>query len=191
MKFLTLNRIHAEGTGRAGRRPAMFGGSPNIWSHHPFASRMVAGKLERRCFRRAAENCTRAACAPHSSAWIRLKARLRIPLLCSRRRKEAEICQNQRNRIRLSMNLPAVTPTFQSARLAGWKTGATTSTGSWGRCSNSSTGGVLLTSAATLFGRAPGLFRDFFVPEGRGETSLAFQRQTVAECRFGAKTVHC
>jgi len=59
--------------GSAGRWPAVFGGPPNILSNYFVPHQTVWRNLVARSFRRAAENRTRAACAPQSTAWFRLR----------------------------------------------------------------------------------------------------------------------
>jgi hypothetical protein len=59
--------------GSAGRWPAVFGGPPNTSSNYFVPHQTVWRNLVERSFRRAAENCTRAACAPHSNCIVPVK----------------------------------------------------------------------------------------------------------------------
>ena len=80
----SISRNHGVELGSAGRWPAVFGGPPNALSnqfglHQTLSNQfglhqIVWRKMVGRCFRRAAENSTRAACGPHSTAWLRVGA---------------------------------------------------------------------------------------------------------------------
>ena len=67
-----LSRNDAVGMGSAGRWPAVSGGPPNTSFNHIGLYQTVRRQMVRRCFRRAAENGTRAACGPNSTASFRL-----------------------------------------------------------------------------------------------------------------------
>jgi len=53
----------------AGRRPAVLGGPPSTFTHHFYSHRSAVFNREARSRRRAGDASTRAACAPHATAW--------------------------------------------------------------------------------------------------------------------------